>query len=338
MTLACAVAAWLVEDPAGLRVLVAVGLATAVACVLWATRTAREAERKIHRITVARTRDEWRTEERIAELEIDLEEAREIRAGLERRLRAKRSELARLRGDHAALLRRYATAESERARALESSRTSATGPVADLVQSVAAGPVPQAPAGVHVPSTALVLRSGPATAAPAATAATAAPLDPAAFHRAADALRHMARNAARQQALRTVEEARRRDAEEQRHGDEPRGRHAQGSRPPAADRPALPVRTQRTGPAVAIVPAGHRADRERRPTPGGFDFFGLNKQAAGVGRDLADVVGDEAYAEHERSLGDEGRDRAHGADPEVIDLTAHDETEQIDVRPLRALS
>ncbi|KOG89373.1 hypothetical protein ADK38_14625, partial [Streptomyces varsoviensis] len=45
-----------------------------------------------------------------------------------------------------------------------------------------------------------------------------------------------------------------------------------------------------------------------------------------AGADLADVVGDEAVAEQELRKGDSG---------EVIDLTAHDETEQIDVAELR---
>ena len=62
------------------------------------------------------------TEERIAELETDVEESRELRAALDAKLRAKRAELARLRNEHAALLRRYATAETERASALEGRR------------------------------------------------------------------------------------------------------------------------------------------------------------------------------------------------------------------------
>ncbi|MFC9289591.1 hypothetical protein ACFT0E_23560, partial [Streptomyces sp. NPDC057052] len=59
---------------------------------------------------------------RVADLESDLEESRELRVKLEQRLRAKRSELAGLRNEHASLLRRYATAETERASALEGRR------------------------------------------------------------------------------------------------------------------------------------------------------------------------------------------------------------------------
>ncbi|MFD0394298.1 hypothetical protein ACFQ3Z_26070 [Streptomyces nogalater] len=74
---------------------------------------------QVAELTRARAGDEWRFEERVAELETDLEESRELRAKLEQRLRAKRAELAGLRNEHAALLRRYATAETERASALE---------------------------------------------------------------------------------------------------------------------------------------------------------------------------------------------------------------------------
>ena len=63
-------------------------------------------------------------EERIAELEADAEESAELRTALNTRLRAKRAELARLRNEHAELLRRYATAETERASALEGRRSS----------------------------------------------------------------------------------------------------------------------------------------------------------------------------------------------------------------------
>ncbi|MER5825178.1 hypothetical protein ABT086_23690, partial [Streptomyces mirabilis] len=52
----------------------------------------------------------------------DLDESRELRTKLEHKLRAKRAELAGLRNEHAALLRRYATAETERASALEGRR------------------------------------------------------------------------------------------------------------------------------------------------------------------------------------------------------------------------
>lgn len=82
----------------------------------------REAGRRVAEARAARARQEWRDEERVAELENELEQARERRGAVEGKLREKRAELARLRTEHAALLRRYATAESERASALETRR------------------------------------------------------------------------------------------------------------------------------------------------------------------------------------------------------------------------
>ncbi len=91
-----------------------------------------QAGKRVADLTRARASDEWRYEERVAELETDLEESRELRVKLEQRLRAKRTELAGLRNEHAALLRRYATAETERASVLEERRVleiEATAPV-----------------------------------------------------------------------------------------------------------------------------------------------------------------------------------------------------------------
>lgn len=231
---------------------------------------------------------------------------RELRGKLENKLRGKRAELARLRTEHADLLRRYATAESERARALEDGR----------VAKKAIG------SALPVPYT--------------------SPVSPAAYLRAASALRDLSRNGARQQAALTVEEARRRDLADT---DEPQGRHALDpavrERPADAttsgsgNTPALPVRQPKLVPAVAaaVLPYA-KPNRQASRAQGGFDFFGTKNEkarpqelepageAAPAGADLADVVGDEAVAEQ----------------AEVIDLTVHDETEQLDLSELRAQS
>jgi hypothetical protein len=77
---------------------------------------------------------------------------------------------------------------------------------------------------------------------------------------------------------------------------------------------------------------------------GGFDFFGAKQETSRAAleavqnEDLADVVGQEALALHKA----EAEARYKPADEEsrgigqVIDLTAHDETEQIDVQGLRS--
>ncbi|MYS72279.1 hypothetical protein GTY88_17905, partial [Streptomyces sp. SID5926] len=100
---------------------------------------------------------------------------------------------------------------------------------------------------------------------------------------------------------------------------------------------------------VAVVPA---APARRPVVEGGFDFFGSKpvENAAGAAgasdaaletvqnEDLADVVGQEALALHKaeaevsfKQAGEESRGVG-----QVIDLTAHDETEQIDVQGLRS--
>ncbi|MFF4356265.1 hypothetical protein [Streptomyces sp. NPDC001604] len=118
----CAFGPWVFSQQAVLRVIAAGAAATAVVGAAVMRRWDTQAGKQVADLTRARASDEWRHEERVAELETDLEESRELRAKLEQRLRAKRAELAGLRNEHAALLRRYATAETERASALEGRR------------------------------------------------------------------------------------------------------------------------------------------------------------------------------------------------------------------------
>ncbi|MFJ3667541.1 hypothetical protein ACIPSE_13915 [Streptomyces sp. NPDC090106] len=118
----CALAPWVFSQATLLRGLAAVAAVTAVTGAFVMRRWDAQAGKQVADLTRARASDEWRFEERVAELETDLEESRELRGKLEQRLRAKRGELAGLRNEHAALLRRYATAETERATALEGRR------------------------------------------------------------------------------------------------------------------------------------------------------------------------------------------------------------------------
>lgn len=273
-----------------LRALVAVAAAAAVTGAVLMRSWDREAGRRVAELTRARAGDEWRAEERAAELESDLEEAREIRARLETKLRRKRVELAGLRGEHAALLRRYANAETERASVLESRRQLAIE---------ASAPARELPAARSTPT-------------------------PDAYARAARALEDLPRNAALQQARRAADEARRVAGEARKR------EAAERSRPVPATRP-VPA-------ASAVVP--YAGPRRSAVPQGGFDFFGTQKAVSPAPEraaiesvqeeDLADVVGEEALAAH-RS--DQARERAVG---KVIDLTAHDETEQLDVAELRS--
>ncbi|MET8081141.1 hypothetical protein [Streptomyces sp. NPDC005303] len=122
VSLVCAFGPWVFSQQAVLRVIAAFAAAVAVVGAAVMRRWDAQAGKQVADLTRARASDEWRHEERVAELETDLEESRELRVKLEQRLRAKRAELAGLRNEHAALLRRYATAETERASALEGRR------------------------------------------------------------------------------------------------------------------------------------------------------------------------------------------------------------------------
>ncbi|WP_329156623.1 hypothetical protein OHA63_15505 [Streptomyces anulatus] len=372
-----AAGAWLLAEPLVLRGLVAAVAAAAVTGAYLMRSWDRAAGLRVAELTRARASDEWRAEERIAELEQDLEESRELRTRLETKLRRKRVELAGLRGEHAGLLRRYANAETERASALEGRR--------QLAIEAAA------------PKELLPARSTPT---------------PESYRRADEALMNLTRNAALQETRRTVEAVRRRQlAVDDRHrdteADGPQGKHAaatgagehrdhQHRRPsttppapapnaqiapdagtpalgglnapnagtpapagrnaPDANTPALakapgapalpsakvpasiaPLPVPRAIPAAsAVVP--YAARRHLAPQ-GNFDFFGTqhaqsteraNAAIESVqNEDLADVVGEEALAAHRTGAVDT---RAVG---KVIDLTAHDETEQIEVAELR---
>lgn len=334
MSVVGAAGAWLLAEPLVLRGLVAAVAAAAVTGAYLMRSWDRAAGLRVAELTRARASDAWRAEERIAELEQDLEESRELRTRLETKLRRKRVELAGLRGEHAGLLRRYANAETERASALEGRR--------QLAIEAAA------------PKELLPARSTPT---------------PESYRRADEALMNLTRNAALQETRRAVEavrqrqsavEDRRRDAE----AEDPKGKHAaatgagghldhQHRRPtttppaPAAPSPAAPsapaqaapapiapVRVPRAIPAAsAVVPY---AARRHLASQGNFDFFGTqNAQQAKAAiesvqnEDLADVVGEEALAAHRTGA---LQNQAVG---KVIDLTAHDETEQLDVAQLR---
>ncbi|MGW0119120.1 hypothetical protein [Streptomyces sp. NPDC003327] len=339
----CAAAAWLPGDLVVVRLLAAAAAAAAVTGAVLMRGWDRSAGRQVAELNRARTADQWKAEERTAELEADLEESRALRARLDAKLRAKRLELAGLRGEHADLLRRYATAETERASALEGRRVLAQA------NGAAAGGS----------------GNGSASGAKALPAAGSTPT-PEAYRRAAQALRDLPRNAAAQQARRTAEAARARDlAERARETEEPQGKHAaaagteQHTRTaapalgPAATPAALPAGTPAAGPspagtasvpavpiAAAIVP--YAARRPVARPEGGFDFFGTQKAAAAIEAvqhtDLADVVGEEVLEEALAT----GLPRPVPPAPapprtigQVIDLTAHDETEQLDVAELR---
>ncbi|MET9493587.1 hypothetical protein [Streptomyces sp. NPDC006552] len=285
--LVCAGGVWLSGDPLVLRCVTAAAAAAAVVGSVVMRRWDRLAGKQVADLTRGAASERWRHEEAVAELEGDLEESRELRARLEAKLRAKRSELAGLRNEHAALLRRYANAETERASALEGRRRLAI----EAAVPTRALPPARGQAQEQAPAP-----SGPRSGATAAL-----------YLRANAALDRLARRSETPVAA----------AEE---GD------ARGKSRAASGHYTVPV-------AAAVAPAAP----VRKVPQGGFDFFGTSgsdaeadpdadaetqprvQGGAAQDEDLADVIGEEALAEQE-----------------VIDLTAHDETEQIDVGDLRS--
>ncbi|WP_030785732.1 hypothetical protein [Streptomyces sp. NRRL S-920] len=335
----CAGGAWMFAEPIVLRGLVAAAAAAAVVGSVVMRRWDLAAGKRVAELTRARASDEWRHEERIAEAESDLEESRELRGKLETKLRAKRSELAALRNEHAALLRRYATAETERASALEGRRLlaiEATSSTPELAAGSGTGSgtgaselVPAVRAGAPVPAS----RKEDSVAGPAArgeggatpSLGAGAGLTSSLFLRANAALDRLT------PPVPVAPEAPR-QAEDEPRGDR-RGKSG------AADGFGGHER------AVAVAPPV----KARRQAPrGGFDFFGTKGAAPAAlesvqNEDLADVVGEEALAVHKAEAeadfkdapaAGEAGDAARGVG-QVIDLTAHDETEQIDIAELR---
>ncbi|MBV2354628.1 hypothetical protein KUM39_09675 [Streptomyces sp. J2-1] len=341
VSVVCALGPWVFTDAVALRLLAAAAALTAVVGAVVLRRWDSQAGKQVADLTRARASDEWRFEERVAELETDLDEFREVRGRLEGRLRAKRAELAGLRNEHAALLRRYATAETERASALEGRR---------LLEIEAAEPSSRPalpPARRPEPEPAVPAPTADGSPAGGAFSAGGAPL----YRRAAAALSRLdpdgasARTGHRTAGRRTRADGGGDTAAVRE--DESRGKseaadghpHAVAATPAPEAAPVRPPGGHYAVPtAVAVVPAPVR----RPAVEGRFDFFGTQQETASAAlesvqhEDLADVVGAEALALHEAGALDEPADEAARGVGQVIDLTAHDETEQIDVQGLRS--
>jgi hypothetical protein len=150
----CALAPWFLGEPLLLRLTAVLAAVVGVAASVTLRRWDAAAGLSVAELKRARASAEWQHEERVAELEGDLEEGRELRMKLEQRLRSKRAELAALRNEHASLLRRYATAETERASALEGRR---------LLEIGAKDPVPALPPVRETPALGPAPEPEPAT-------------------------------------------------------------------------------------------------------------------------------------------------------------------------------
>ncbi|MFD0497317.1 MULTISPECIES: coiled-coil domain-containing protein [Streptomyces violaceusniger group] len=339
-SITCAAGAWLVGDTVVIRGLAATAAGAAVVGAYLMRRWDRSAGRRVAEAASETARQEMKYEERIAELEADAEKASELRGALNTRLRAKRAELARLRNEHAELLRRYATAETERASALEGRRRlalEAASPAKALEAAGSAGSARSAGSADSDDEPDEIPTGLPSAAA---------------YAKADEALSRLRESARRQKERReqaaaaaAKAEAPEQDPERNAEGDDRKGpRESRGKdgaatlgKPPAAggqddDGPQEPRAHARTA-ASAVVPYA-AARRAASRSESGFDYFGTQKKQAkkqkrepepAAEEDLADVIGDETLAETRK-----------GAVGEVIDLTAHDETEQIDLGELRS--
>ncbi|GGR85143.1 hypothetical protein GCM10010252_24920 [Streptomyces aureoverticillatus] len=353
-------------EPVVLRGLVAAAAASAVVGSVVMRQWDRTAGKRVAELGRARASDEWRYEERIAEAESDLDESREMRSRLEAKLRSKRAELAALRNEHAALLRRYATAETERATALEGRRLLAIEASAPTRALVAGSPSGEEAVSSAEETGGAEGASGEASSAGEVSSASGAwgavrpgaSPTPSLYGRANAALDRLTRTSTVARPAMSgergdvgdVEAGGPHDSAQEADSDDPDdapdGMAADG----VADRTAHERAAARhfTVPAAtAVVPPA----KTRQPAgEGGFDFFGTKSTSAKSvapaaleavqNADLADVVGEEVLAVHKAEAEAEFKpsDAATDAEREVgqvIDLTAHDETEQIDVEGLR---
>jgi hypothetical protein len=292
----CAGSVWFFADPVVLRSIAAVAGIAAAAGAVFMRSWDREAGHRVADLIRARESDQWKTDERVAELEADVDESREIRGKLDSRLRAKRVELARLRGEHAALLRRYATAETERASALEGRRRLAIEAAVEP-KALSAGSAP-------TPSAYLVA------------------------NRALDDLagnwRRQSQGVARQEQARRNEPVRQEQPRQEPLLPEVSAEVDEAPRQPAEARPALEeaavrpsLPARRAAAPSAIVPYARR--QQHRPEPGrgaGFDFFGT--QAAHSGHGPVAGQGGPGDQSDQSDQSDQGlKDAAHGRTGEL---------------------
>ncbi|MFH8240037.1 hypothetical protein [Streptomyces sp. NPDC018321] len=391
VSVVCALGPWVFSEATVLRALAAAAAVTAVVGAVVMRHWDAQAGKRVADLTRARASDEWRYEERVAELESDLEESRELRQKLEHRLRAKRTELAGLRNEHASLLRRYATAETERASALEGRRLLEIEAVPQAPALPAARPAAdEAPVAEETVAEKTVAEKTVAEEVAVADAVTDeaaaegeapavfSPEGSRLFLRANAALARFAEDAPAGHrdsgdgdsgdsrdggdddgnggGERASADATAREDEAQGQPEAADGHERTAAASPTAqhdERPAQPTAPtgQATGhytvpAAVAVVPS---APARRPLVEGGFDFFGTKDDQDGTSsspkaleavqnEDLADVVGQEALALHkaEKEAGFKQAGEESRGVGQVIDLTAHDETEQIDVQGLRS--
>jgi hypothetical protein len=376
LALAAFAAALLTSSPGVLRVLVSAVCVGACATAVLLRQRERAAQTDLDTEKSARGRDEARFEERIAELEYQAEVAEEQVKRLERRVLAQRSQLAHAEAAHAQLLRdrartvaEQALRDAETAHVLEAVKRGVRPTPAAYLKAANVLRGLERRAEQAESSRTLTLRqpSLPATVAPAKQERPAGQLEPAAAPK-----RGTGQNGAQSGSFfsKAAKPAAASPAvAEQPPAAAPRERglvapymqpsaqppHAEAaSAAPAWARAALPP----LRPAAAVLPQSALPRQGGAPT-GAFNFF--SRQEAAIGsklgtpaeqaaveatateQDPADVIGEEAAAAQARYvatpdapsvLPTHAHERTEHA---IVDLTAEDETEPIDVRAIRAV-
>ena len=339
LAIASLISAVFATDPGMLRVLVVAASIGAFAGAVLLRLREHAGEIELEAEVAARSRDEARFEDRVAELEYAAEAAEEQVKRLERRLLAQRSQIARAEAENARLLRErariaaeQALREAEVARREEAARQGMRPTATAYLKAAAALRGLERRAAVGQAQRI-------ASAGGAGTAAVAWESEPLVEPVAAEAA-----------AVVEPKQERVREREQERSAFRPKAPKAKPEKAVAAEKPVAAEKSSGPAwaraalpplrPATAVLPRQSRdVLRQDAGSSGTFNFFSRQETAISTGLgDLADVVGTEAAAAQQEYADAGVADGAAGAAEDVVhDLTAEDETEPIDVRSLRAL-
>ncbi|MFC1442795.1 hypothetical protein ABUW04_31555 [Streptacidiphilus sp. N1-10] len=344
LAIAALISAVFVTDPGTLRVLVVAASVGAFAGAVLLRLREHAGEVELEAEVAARSRDEARFEDRVAELEYAAEAAEEQVKRLERRLLAQRSQIARAEAENARLLRERARIAAEQALreaeeaqrkevALRGMRPTATAylkaaaALRGLERRAAVGQAQRIAAGAA---------GAGAVGGVAGAAGGGVVVEPV----AEPVVEQVAAEPEPKQE-RVRERVQERSAFRPKA---PKAAKVKKAAATAAEAPAGPAWARAAlpplRPASPVLPRQSRdVLRQDAGSSGTFNFFSRQETAISTELgDLADVVGTEAAAA-QREYADAGvADGAAGTAEDVVhDLTAEDETEPIDVRSLRAL-
>lgn len=341
LAIASLISAVFATDPAMLRVLVVAASVGAFAGAVLLRLREHAGQIELEAEMAARSRDEARFEDRVAELEYAAEAAEEQVKRMERRLLAQRSQIARAEAENARLLRERARVAAEQAlrEAEETQRREAA--------LRGTRPTPTAYLKAAAALRGLERRAAVGQAQRIASAGGAGgsvsvrepePVAPA----VEPVLEPVAAKAAEPEQKAGPKQERERVQERSAFRPKPKAKPKKAA---AAEKPSGPAWARAAlpplRPASAVMPRQSRdVLRQDAGSSGTFNFFSRQETAISTELgDLADVVGTEAAAAQRLYADATGTaEGAAGTAEDVVhDLTAEDETEPIDVRSLRAL-